>query len=100
MQVVILQYLLVHILQRLEVKVVIHLLGLVPNRILEKPGKLTDEEFNIIKEHPYYTRLILKDVEGFAISQKAKLKKAVQKSLLQELSKGVMKQFLNMLLSQ
>lgn len=37
----------------------------VPNRILEKPGKLTDEEFNIIKEHPYYTRLILKDVEGF-----------------------------------
>lgn len=37
----------------------------VPNSILEKPGKLTDEEFNIIKEHPYYTRLILKDVEGF-----------------------------------
>ena len=37
----------------------------VPNAILEKPGKLTDEEFNIVKEHPYYTRLILKDVEGF-----------------------------------
>ena len=37
----------------------------VPNEILEKPGKLTEEEFNIIKEHPYYTRLILMDVEGF-----------------------------------
>ena len=37
----------------------------VPNEILEKPGKLTDEEFNIVKEHPYYTRLILMDVDGF-----------------------------------
>lgn len=37
----------------------------VPNSILEKPGKLTEEEFNIVKEHPYYTRLILKDVPGF-----------------------------------
>ena len=37
----------------------------VPNSILEKPGKLTDEEFNIIKEHPYYTRLILMNIDGF-----------------------------------
>ena len=37
----------------------------VPNEILEKPGKLTDEEFNLVKEHPYYTRLILMDVDGF-----------------------------------
>ena len=37
----------------------------VPNEILEKPGKLTEEEFNKVKEHPYYTRLILMDVEGF-----------------------------------
>lgn len=37
----------------------------VPREILEKPGKLDDEEFNIIKEHTYYTRLILMDVEGF-----------------------------------
>ncbi|MBP3873200.1 MAG: HD domain-containing protein, partial [Lachnospiraceae bacterium] len=28
----------------------------VPNSILEKPGKLTDDEFDIVKEHPYYTR--------------------------------------------
>lgn len=26
----------------------------VPNEILEKPGKLTEEEFNKVKEHPYY----------------------------------------------
>ena len=37
----------------------------VPNEILEKPGKLTDEEFNKVKEHPYYTRLILIEIEGF-----------------------------------
>lgn len=37
----------------------------VPREILEKNGKLTREEFNIIREHPYYTRLILMDVEGF-----------------------------------
>ena len=37
----------------------------VPKAILEKPGRLTDDEFNIIKEHPYYTRLITMNVEGF-----------------------------------
>lgn len=37
----------------------------VPRAILEKPGKLTNEEFNIVKEHPYYTALILLDVKGF-----------------------------------
>ena len=37
----------------------------VPRAILEKPGKLTEEEFNIIKEHPYYTRLNMLNAEGF-----------------------------------
>ncbi len=37
----------------------------VPNSILEKPGKLTDEEFNIMREHTYYTYQILRDVAGF-----------------------------------
>ena len=37
----------------------------VPNSILEKPGRLSEEEFNIVKEHPYYTRWILMDIEGF-----------------------------------
>lgn len=37
----------------------------VPREILEKPGKLTASEFNIIKEHTYFTRLILMGVPGF-----------------------------------
>ena len=37
----------------------------VPRAILEKPGKLTNEEFNIVKEHPYYTSLVLLDIDGF-----------------------------------
>ena len=37
----------------------------VPNDLLEKPGKLTEAEFNVIKEHAYYTWLLLKDVNGF-----------------------------------
>lgn len=37
----------------------------IPSEILEKPGKLTDEEFNIMKEHAYYTYIILKDISGF-----------------------------------
>jgi HD-GYP domain-containing protein (c-di-GMP phosphodiesterase class II) len=31
----------------------------VPNEILEKPDKLTDQEFCIVKAHPYYTKSIL-----------------------------------------
>ena len=37
----------------------------VPRSILEKPGKLTTEEFNIVKEHPYYTSLVLLGIDGF-----------------------------------
>ena len=37
----------------------------IPNELLEKPGKLTDEEFNIMKEHAYYTWILLKEVKGF-----------------------------------
>ncbi len=37
----------------------------IPEEILEKPGKLTDEEFNVMKEHAYYTWVLLKDVKGF-----------------------------------
>jgi HD-GYP domain-containing protein (c-di-GMP phosphodiesterase class II) len=36
----------------------------VPKKILEKPGKLTTDEFNIIKSHAYYTNTILKGLEG------------------------------------
>ncbi len=53
--------------QMMEIAGNLHDVGklVVPKSILEKPGKLTDEEFNIIKEHPYYTRMILSEVEGF-----------------------------------
>ncbi len=37
----------------------------IPSSILEKPGKLTDDEFNVMKEHTYYTYVLLKDIEGF-----------------------------------
>lgn len=37
----------------------------IPKAILEKPGKLTDSEFNVMKEHAYYSYAILKDIRGF-----------------------------------
>jgi HD-GYP domain-containing protein (c-di-GMP phosphodiesterase class II) len=37
----------------------------VPNTILEKPGKLTDEEWDVVKEHPRYTLEILRRIPGF-----------------------------------
>jgi HD-GYP domain-containing protein (c-di-GMP phosphodiesterase class II) len=36
-----------------------------PTRILEKPGKLDDAEFAVIKEHALKTHEILKDISGF-----------------------------------
>lgn len=36
----------------------------IPNHILDKPGKLTAEEYNIIKSHTYFTRLILGKIRG------------------------------------
>lgn len=36
----------------------------IPTEILEKNGKLSDEEFNIIKEHSYYTYMLLKRIDG------------------------------------
>jgi len=36
----------------------------VPSEILGKPGKLSQQEFNIIKMHPYYTYKILKSIKG------------------------------------
>jgi HD-GYP domain-containing protein (c-di-GMP phosphodiesterase class II) len=39
----------------------------VPNQILEKPGKLLEKEFALIKQHPYYTYRILEQIDGFAM---------------------------------
>jgi HD-GYP domain-containing protein (c-di-GMP phosphodiesterase class II) len=36
-----------------------------PREILEKPGRLTEEEFLVIKRHVYTTYKLLKDIEGF-----------------------------------
>lgn len=36
----------------------------VPNRILNKPGPLTEREMGVIKAHPYYTEQILSDIKG------------------------------------
>ena len=37
----------------------------VSNHILEKPGKLSAEEWNVVKNHPYYTYEILKRIPAF-----------------------------------
>ncbi len=39
----------------------------IPNEILENPNKLTDKEFSIIKQHPYYTYRILEQIDGFSL---------------------------------
>ena len=37
----------------------------VPNSVLEKPAKLTSDEWTVVKSHPYYTFEILKKIPGF-----------------------------------
>ena len=37
----------------------------VSNEILEKPGKLTSEEWSIMRKHPAYTRTILREIRSF-----------------------------------
>jgi putative nucleotidyltransferase with HDIG domain len=39
----------------------------VPNTILEKPAKLTDEEWGVVKQHPVYTLEILRRIPGFEL---------------------------------
>jgi HD-GYP domain-containing protein (c-di-GMP phosphodiesterase class II) len=37
----------------------------VPNSILDKNGKLTAQEWETVRLHPYYTQRILERIEGF-----------------------------------
>lgn len=37
----------------------------ISNKILDKPGKLTKEEFEVMKEHVRYTRIALEQISGF-----------------------------------
>ncbi|MCK8824924.1 HD-GYP domain-containing protein [Fuchsiella alkaliacetigena] len=55
-----------HKARKLKVAGYLHDLGklAVPTEILEKPDKLTEAEFNIIKKHTYYTYHTLKRVKG------------------------------------
>jgi putative nucleotidyltransferase with HDIG domain len=38
----------------------------VPNTILEKPGKLDEAEWQVVKRHPFYSYEILRRIPGFA----------------------------------
>jgi len=51
----------------MEVAGYLHDLGkiAIPIDILEKPGRLTEEEFNIMKSHVYYSYRILNKIKGF-----------------------------------
>ena len=53
-------------LQILKTASMLHDVGklLIPNEILEKPGKLTDEEFKVIKTHTTYGLDLLKNSKG------------------------------------
>ncbi|NNG68101.1 HD domain-containing phosphohydrolase [Caldanaerobacter subterraneus] len=52
--------------RKIRVAGLLHDLGklAVPNSILDKPGKLTEEEFMMMKSHVYYTKIILKEIGG------------------------------------
>jgi len=54
--------------EKLRIAGLLHDLGklAIPNHILDKPGKLTIEEYAIIKSHTYYTRLVLDKIDGIS----------------------------------
>ncbi|MBQ7563180.1 MAG: HD domain-containing protein [Lachnospiraceae bacterium] len=51
---------------RIRIAAMMHDCGklMIPNEILEKPGRLTDEEFNEMKQHVYFGEMMLKNVPG------------------------------------
>lgn len=54
-------------LQNLEISALLHDIGKVgiPDAILRKPGKLTDEEYALMKKHPEYGWAVLRILPGF-----------------------------------
>lgn len=54
------------VLQQVGIAGLLHDIGkiFIPHEVLNKPGKLTDEEFNIVKTHPLKGWEILKDCDG------------------------------------
>lgn len=55
-----------HEVQMMGIAALLHDLGklAVPNALLEKPGRLTPEEFATIKQHTYYTFAVLGNIGG------------------------------------
>ena len=55
-------------IERLRIGALLHDIGKigVSDMLLQKPGRLTDEEFKAIKKHPVVGRSILQSVQGFA----------------------------------
>jgi len=53
--------------RRINIAGYLHDLGKIgtPLEILEKPGKLTENEFNILRPHPYHTFHVLRNIESF-----------------------------------
>ncbi|MDQ2899689.1 MAG: HD domain-containing protein [Acidobacteriota bacterium] len=55
-------------IERIRVGAVLHDIGKIgiPDAVLQKPGKLTEEEYAVVKRHPEIGRRILEGVNGFA----------------------------------
>lgn len=53
-------------IMQMEIAGYFHDIGklVIPNSILEKPGKLTDDEFAIIRQHTYFTYSVLNTIGG------------------------------------
>jgi HD-GYP domain-containing protein (c-di-GMP phosphodiesterase class II) len=54
--------------ERIRIGALLHDVGKIgiADSVLQKPGRLTDEEFSIVKQHPVIGRRILEGVQGFA----------------------------------
>jgi HD-GYP domain-containing protein (c-di-GMP phosphodiesterase class II) len=55
-------------IERIRIGALLHDIGKigVADSVLQKPGRLTDEEFALVKQHPVIGRRILEGVQGFA----------------------------------
>lgn len=40
----------------------------IPNNIINKASKLNDDEFDMIKKHPYYGQILVSDIPGISLS--------------------------------
>jgi HD-GYP domain-containing protein (c-di-GMP phosphodiesterase class II) len=54
--------------ERIRIGALLHDIGKIgiSDQVLQKPGRLTDEEFAIVQQHPVIGRRILEGVQGFA----------------------------------